>query len=354
MENDGREFHGHNKTTCTMLNKLAFKDILDSLNDNIYHDDMSIVECGDCNDIMRRIPFGSVSAVIADLPCGFLNGSTAYNLMDNMQISALSNKWMDVLKPGGSLFILCSPGIVDIVKSRMDTYFNVVSEIIWSSSVTLQRVSKKWKPQRMTMLHFEKNSEFCGTGMYIKTMRKMAGLSCKELADKIGVHGNVNHGGVVSNWERGRSVPTKEQYEKLKDIVVSIDADIRMHDYEDAVRQFYLERLFCDSDVWPINGVKKYEGMHPDERPVELFEQCVLSSTNPGDIVIDCFSGSGSATVAAVGNGRRCVSIEKDSGWCDLIKRRMLMLKSAGYDNVHLNSFMKNSTNQSISYIIGL
>ena len=44
--------------------------------------------------------------------------------------------------------------------------------------------------------------------------------------------------------------------------------------------------------------------------------------TNRGDVVIDCFAGSGSALLAAEAVGRRCRAIEIDGPYCDVIIRR--------------------------------
>ena len=44
--------------------------------------------------------------------------------------------------------------------------------------------------------------------------------------------------------------------------------------------------------------------------------------TNRGDIVIDCFAGSGSTLLAAEVVGRRCRAIEVDGPYCDVIIRR--------------------------------
>ena len=44
--------------------------------------------------------------------------------------------------------------------------------------------------------------------------------------------------------------------------------------------------------------------------------------TNRGDIVIDCFAGSGSTLLAAEAVGRRCRAIEIDGPYCDVVIRR--------------------------------
>lgn len=49
---------------------------------------------------------------------------------------------------------------------------------------------------------------------------------------------------------------------------------------------------------------------HPTEKPVDLLEFYINNSTNPGDIVLDPFAGSGSTRDAAVKLGRRFVGFE--------------------------------------------
>ena len=54
---------------------------------------------------------------------------------------------------------------------------------------------------------------------------------------------------------------------------------------------------------------------HPTEKPVELMEHYILNSTQPGDIVLDPFAGSGSTLIAAQKNGRRWIGCEIDPSY---------------------------------------
>ena len=62
--------------------------------------------------------------------------------------------------------------------------------------------------------------------------------------------------------------------------------------------------------------------LHPTVKPRLLLEDALIDVTNRGDIVIDCFAGSGSTLVAAEATGRRCRAIEFDGPYCDVIIRR--------------------------------
>ena len=61
---------------------------------------------------------------------------------------------------------------------------------------------------------------------------------------------------------------------------------------------------------------------HPTTKPRALMEDALLDVTNRGDIVIDCFVGSGTMIVAAEATGRRCRAIEIDGLYCDVAIRR--------------------------------
>lgn len=61
---------------------------------------------------------------------------------------------------------------------------------------------------------------------------------------------------------------------------------------------------------------------HPTMKPVALIEQCLLNSTQRGDLVYDGFGGSGSTLIACETLGRKCVTIELDSAYCDVIRDR--------------------------------
>ena len=75
------------------------------------------------------------------------------------------------------------------------------------------------------------------------------------------------------------------------------------------------------SNVWRINPERGSD--HPCPFPIEIPRRCILSSTLPGDLVLDPFGGSGTTAVAAISEGRRCLVIEADPKFCDIIRRRV-------------------------------
>jgi DNA modification methylase len=57
-------------------------------------------------------------------------------------------------------------------------------------------------------------------------------------------------------------------------------------------------------------------------KPVELVERSLRNSSNPNDIVIDWFLGSGTTLIAAHRTGRRCYGMEIAPRYADVILRR--------------------------------
>jgi site-specific DNA-methyltransferase (adenine-specific) len=53
--------------------------------------------------------------------------------------------------------------------------------------------------------------------------------------------------------------------------------------------------------------------IHPTQKPVEILEYFIELCSNPGDLVLDTFAGSGSTGVAAKNTGRDCILVERDA-----------------------------------------
>ena len=75
------------------------------------------------------------------------------------------------------------------------------------------------------------------------------------------------------------------------------------------------------SDLWQINRPKR-SVEHPTMKPVALVVKALLNSSQPSDIVLDLFGGSGTTLVAAEQTGRVCRMMELDPKYCDVIKAR--------------------------------
>lgn len=78
--------------------------------------------------------------------------------------------------------------------------------------------------------------------------------------------------------------------------------------------------------LWNIPNVKANhpeKTIHPCQFPIELVERCVLALTNPGDWVLDPFSGVGSALLAGLRHGRKVMGCEKEPAYNEIARRRI-------------------------------
>jgi DNA modification methylase len=78
----------------------------------------------------------------------------------------------------------------------------------------------------------------------------------------------------------------------------------------------------AQSDVWYLSRGATGKYVHPTQKPVELIEKALLNSSKSGDVVHDCFGGSGSTMIAAEKNGRYSRLMELDPKYCDVIVKR--------------------------------
>jgi site-specific DNA-methyltransferase (adenine-specific) len=62
---------------------------------------------------------------------------------------------------------------------------------------------------------------------------------------------------------------------------------------------------------------------HPTAKPLVMVADWVRLFTNPGDLILDPFAGSGTTLRAAKNEGRRAIGIEQDEKWCELIAKRL-------------------------------
>lgn len=77
------------------------------------------------------------------------------------------------------------------------------------------------------------------------------------------------------------------------------------------------------SNVWtvPRDAATTYE--HPTQKPVSLMGRAIAKSSDPGDLILDPFAGSGSTLRAAKDLGRRAIGVELEERYCEVIVRRL-------------------------------
>jgi site-specific DNA-methyltransferase (adenine-specific) len=76
-------------------------------------------------------------------------------------------------------------------------------------------------------------------------------------------------------------------------------------------------------NVWRIPKIIPSASQHPTEKPVELMAKCIALFTNPNDLVLEPFVGTGATLVAAKSLGRRAIGIEIEEKYIEIAIRRL-------------------------------
>ena len=63
--------------------------------------------------------------------------------------------------------------------------------------------------------------------------------------------------------------------------------------------------------------------IHPTQKPLKLFEWCLNLRSNENDLILDCFSGSGTTAIACSELKRRFICIEKDKQYFEASVKRL-------------------------------
>lgn len=77
-----------------------------------------------------------------------------------------------------------------------------------------------------------------------------------------------------------------------------------------------------ETTVWSISQEGESMGIHPTQKPLEIFERPISYHTEPGDICLEPFLGSGTQLIACERLARRCYAIEQEPSYVDVAIRR--------------------------------
>lgn len=78
------------------------------------------------------------------------------------------------------------------------------------------------------------------------------------------------------------------------------------------------------SDISPIVPWSQERVAHPTQKPLQLMQRLVRIFSNQNDIILDPFAGSGSTAIACLNQNRKCILIQKEEKYCEIIKNRIL------------------------------
>jgi adenine-specific DNA-methyltransferase len=318
---------------------------------------------GDCVEQMALLDAGSVALVVADPPYHRVlaegwdrqwKDEAAYLLW----LGGVLDGILRVLRPNGSLYLFCWPGLAWRVEGLVRERFHMLNRITWQKDGAWAHGSDKEGMRRFGNAHevvlFAERWEasdawtqkadgvrgpvFEPLRAYLDGERQRAGVPKPECDGALGF--TDKGGGMASRHYFAASqwcLPTAEHYQRLRVLFNRQGGDYLRREYEDLRREYEdlrreyetLRRPFTVTpqdqytDVWAFPVVRPYPGKHPAEKPLALIEHVVRASSRPGDLVLDPFCGSGVTGEACANLGRDRLLIDKDERWVERTRRRL-------------------------------
>jgi len=233
---------------------------------------------GDCLELMKDIPNGSVDMILCDLPYG----TTACKWDSVIPFDKLWDEYNRIIKANGAIILFGSqPFTSALIMSNLKMF---KYELIWHKSHPTGFASSK----KRTMKYHENILVF---------YNKQPTYNPQMTKGKPN-HWTVNKAGTVSNSQpKLGEIENKNGDNKFPNSVMYFNCPNR-------------------------NGI-----LHPTQKPLELLEYLVKTYTNEGDTVLDNCVGSGTTAIACLNTNRKFIGIEKDEKYFNVATERVLNWK---------------------------
>jgi len=264
--------------------------------------------CQDVFEAMAYLPAGFVDLLIVDPP---YNLDKAFNENKFKSLpSAEYIEWIDrwlgglrrVLKPTASIYICSDWRSSAAVQQVAEKYFVIQNRITWEREKGRGSLSN-WK-------NCSEDIWFCTAGPEYTFNVEAVKLKRKVIAPY------TNGDGEPKDWQR------------------SDEGDFRLT---------HPSNLWTDISV-PFWSMPENTD-HPTQKPEKLIAKLILASSNPGDVVLDPFLGSGTTSVVAKKLGRRFVGIEQEEIYCCLAEKRLELVKEdSSIQGYHDGVFWERNT----------
>ncbi len=113
-------------------------------------------------------------------------------------------------------------------------------------------------------------------------------------------------------WKKDSLVLGRQDYQWLHEPILYGWKDGAAHRWQSDRKQ---------TTVLEFDRPKRSE-LHPTTKPVDMLIYLMQNSSLSGELVLDCFGGSGSTLIAAEQTGRKAYLMELDDKYCDVIRKR--------------------------------
>ena len=242
---------------------------------------------GDSFDVMSYLTDSFADLIIVDPPYNLQKkfGSNSFKKISDEEYERYTEKWIrlvkPLLKPDGTIYVCCDWRSSDVIAGVLKKYFIIQNRITWQREKGRGSV-KNWK-NSMEDIWFATNGSHYTFNVEDVMMRRR-------------VIAPYRTDGKPKDWEETESGNFRNTYPSN----------------------------FWDDISVPYWSMPENTA-HPTQKPEKLLAKLILASSNPGDIVLDPFAGSGSTLTTAKKLSRHYVGIEINEQYCVWAEKRLEM-----------------------------
>ena len=234
---------------------------------------------GDCLEIMKSIPSGSIDAIITDPPYG----TTACKWDSVIDFDLMWLELNRIIKPNGAIVLFGSEPFSSAL--RMSNIKNYKYDWIWNKRKVTGFLNSKRRPLvQHELIH-----------LFYK----------KQCTYNPQLHSNKLKRDFTGSLQK----PHTDNYGKQKDYISTVSSDIS-----------YPRSIIEQTGVV---GNSREKVAHPTQKPIALMEYLIKTYTNENEAVLDFTMGSGSTGVAAKNLNRSFIGIEQDENYFNIAKKRI-------------------------------
>jgi len=246
----------------------------------------------------------------------------------------------ELLADDGSIYLHLDTKKIHYMKAVMDEVFgefNFKNEIIWKRT-SAHSDSKTYANVHDTILFYTKSDSTPFSAQYnqysethLKERYKHVDKDGRRFTDGDLVGAGLKGGGYDYEWKGIKKiwrcpVETMRRYELEDRLYYTKNGVPRIKRYLEEVQGQPVQDLWLDT--FPVNSQASERVNYPTQKPENLLERIIKTSSKAGDIVIDCFAGSGSTPVVAEKLGRRWIALDCGKLAIYTIQKRLFTLTS--------------------------
>ena len=149
--------------------------------------------------------------------------------------------------------------------------------------------------------------------------------SKRQVKDLLNYFSNKNCNHEILTWHKQNPSPliNNNYLPDTEYILFFREKGVKLYGNYHTKRKYYISLT---------NKVDKQKYKHPTIKPLELIEYHIENSSKEGDLILDCFAGSGTTLVGAINKNRRYIGFEIDKNYYEIAKKRIeeAVLKKRG------------------------